>query len=362
MRTRHFDALQPLCPRCRGAGDGEHPLTIAAVWRGDGHNVLEGALHCTNPGCQQEYPVIDGIPIIVAGVRQFVADNLGHLVQRDDLSANLASMLGDCAGPGSAHDTTRQHLSTYAWDGYGDLDPHERAPFDDAPPPGAVVRCLDAGFALDDDNPAGDTVDLGCSVGRSTFELAARRPDGLVLGIDLNIAMLRLARRVLDTGVVRYPRRRVGIVYDRREFDVHFDDAERVDFWACDALNLPFADDRFSLATAFNLLDCTASPRDFLASVGRVLCVGGRAILTTPYDWSPNATPIEAWLGGHSQRGPAAGAAEPLLEARLTPGAHPQSIPGLQLVAQQAHMPWHARLHDRSIVRYDVHVVVAAAT
>ena len=98
-------------------------------------------------------------------------------------------------------------------------------------------------------------LDLGCSVGRTSFELA-KRSDGLVLGVDLHLPMLRLARRVLETGTVSYARRRVGIVYDRRDFDVAFDDADRVDFWACDAMALPFRDAGFGHAMALNVLDC----------------------------------------------------------------------------------------------------------
>ncbi len=362
MRTAHFDTLSPVCPRCLAAGAGAHPVVVANVWRGDDDAVTEGTLHCSNAICQQEYPIIDGIPLLVANVRQFVADNITHLTARDDLSAGLASILGDCAGPVSPYDTTRQHLSTYAWDAYADLDPEEDAPRDDAPeaPPGAIVRCTTAALDLAGDAPAGPVLDLGCGVGRSTFELAART-GSLVLGIDIHLAMLRLAAGVLRDGRVCYPRRRIGLVYDERRFDVNFEASKRVDFWACDALNLPFADAGFGLAAAFNLVDCTTSPIDALVNMQRVLAPDGRAVLTTPYDWSINATPVETWIGGHSQRGPDAGAAEPLIEALLTPGAHAQSLTGLELVAQRRHFPWQARLHDRSTMRYDVHMVAARA-
>ena len=82
--------------------------------------------------------------------------------------------------------------------------------------PGAVVRCLEQGLSLLSRGVEPPAIDLGCSVGRSTFVLAGRC-DGPVLGVDVNFSMLRLAARVLRSGVVRYPRRRVGIVYDRRE-------------------------------------------------------------------------------------------------------------------------------------------------
>ena len=182
-----------------------------------------------------------------------------------------------------------------------------------------------------------------------------------MLGVDVNFSMLRLARRVLESGSVSYPRRRVGVVYDRREFPARFPGAERVDFWACDALALPFVPGSFGLAVGLNVLDCVASPRDFLESLSGLLRPGGSALLSTPYDWSPAATPFEAWIGGHSQRGPDGGASEPFLRTLLTFGAHPQSVTGLKVSGEIERQPWHVRLHERSGVDYDVHIVTAEA-
>ena len=69
-------------------------------------------------------------------------------------------------------------------------------------------------------------MDLGCSVGGTTFELA-QQTGRLVLGVDLNLAMLRLAMAALQRGVVQYPRKRTGVVYDRRRFAVSFPNAEK---------------------------------------------------------------------------------------------------------------------------------------
>jgi SAM-dependent methyltransferase/uncharacterized protein YbaR (Trm112 family) len=356
LRRSHFEALKPLCPWCRTEHERESRIALVTAIRETADTVEEGVLHCSDSSCQLEYPIIDGIPILVPDVRAYIAQHIQPISERDDLSATMEGIVGDAAGPGSAFDTTRQHLSTYAWDGYGDRDPKESG----GPAPGAVVDCLQRGLEITGSEFDGPAIDLGCAVGRTGFELA-ERSDALVLGIDVNFAMLRLAQRVLRSGTVRYPRRRVGIVYDRREFDVTFPGADRVDFWACDALALPFADSTFGLAVGLNVLDCVNSPLDLLASIRRSLRPGGTAILATPHDWSANATPVEAWLGGHSQRGPHGGSSESLLKALLTPGAHPQSISGLEFVEEVAEIPWHARLHDRSTVSYRAHLVVARA-
>ena len=354
MRRRHLEALRPICPVCRTAGGGDNPLLLADTRREEGGHVVEGTLRCPSPSCQREYPILDGIPLLIANLRSYAAGAIDQINAREDLDATTESLLGDCCGPGSSYDATRQHLSTYAWDHYGDLDPEETGEVC----PGSVLRVLERGLELAGEIPEGPILDLGCAVGRTTFELAARtgRP---VVGVDLGYAMLRLAARTLREGRVRYPRRRVGLVYDRRDFAVRFPNVEGVDFWACDALALPFPTGTFAAVVGLNVLDCVQSPHDLLAALPRLLAPGGKAILSTPYDWSPAATPVEAWLGGHSQRGETAGASEPVLRALLTPGAHPASIEGLRVVAEESSIPWRVRLHERAVMEYRVDLLVA---
>jgi SAM-dependent methyltransferase/uncharacterized protein YbaR (Trm112 family) len=351
MRPGHLDALRPVCPVCRAGGNNR--LAPVSVFEEENGHVVQGLLRCPNLGCQREYPVLDGIPLLLANLRGTVAGAIDQINAREDLDPAIEGLLGACCGPGSSYDTTRQHLSTYAWDHYGDLDPAETG----EPLPGSVLRVLERGLELAGGLPEGPVLDLGCAVGRSSFALASGG-DRLILGVDLSVPMLRLASEVLRRGRVRYPRRRVGIVYDRRDFPVSFARTEAVDFWGCDAIDLPFSEGTFAAVVALNVLDCVASPHDLLASLPRLLKPGGKAILSTPYDWSPRATPIEAWLGGHSQRGENAGASEPVLRALLTPGAHPASIEGLRIVAEERDLPWRVRMHERSSVEYRVDLVV----
>lgn len=355
MRRSHFEKLRPVCPVCRTAPDAGSPLQLAQIVREEDGHILEGALHCSNSNCLREYPIVDGIPLIVANIRQYVSENILAISARRDLSDFTESILGDCCGSGSLFETTRQYLSSYAWDHYGDLDPEKPAT---APCPGSMIRALELGRELAGPVPAGPILDAGCSVGRSSFALAEGGTE-LVLGVDMNFAKLRLAAEVLRHGTVRYPLRRAGLVYQRREFPVDFAQRDQVDFWACDAAALPFAIGTFSLAVSLNVLDCVYAPRELLVSLGRVLRAGGKAVLTCPYDWSPSATPVEVWLGGHSQRSPMAGSCEAILRSLLTPGAHPSSVNTLKLVAERENLPWQVRLHDRSTMTYDLHLVVA---
>jgi SAM-dependent methyltransferase len=327
VRRGHFAALAPVCPVCRA------PLSVASVIRERDDDLLEGILTCTNPQCLREYPVIDGIPIIVAAIRSWLAANPLQVLLRDDLSPELESLLGDALGPGSAFDAIRLHTGMYAADHY------ERGAAR-----ALLSHALDLAGAIDE----GPAIDTGCATGGTTFTLAARTAR-LTLGVDLNFAMLRIASRALREGVVRYPLRRVGVVYDRVEMPV--EPSALVDFWCCDATALPFPPSTFALAASLNVLDCVPSPNDAITELARVLREGGKALIATPYDWSPNATPVEHWLGGHSQRGPHRGASEPVLRTLLGPS--------LEVVAEESAMPWQVRVHERSRMEYDVHVVVA---
>ena len=311
---------------------------------------------CPHESCRREHPIIDGIPVIVADIRSYMTHQLGSVRARSDLSPFTESLLGDCAGPESELDRTRYQLSSYSRSHYGDLDPDEPAPA-----ASSLAALLETALEQLSEEPAGIWLDTGCSVGRASFEMARRTGD-LVLGVDLNFAMLRIAHHVARTGRVAHPLRRLGIVYDERSFPVPFEDRQRVDFWACDATALPFADNAFDGVFSLNVLDCIASPLDHLIEVGRVLRSGARAVLTTPYDWSVNATPIQAWIGGHSQRSDNRGSGVREIHRLLSDEVPAEVASGLRIDAEIERVPWVVYVHERASMTYQVHVVIARAT
>ncbi len=351
MRRAHLEHWQPHCPACAGQGAAALLVAEGAVER-DG-DVLSGMLVCSRATCRHEYPVVDGVPVVMADLPRFLAERGIELLLRDDLPPDTLSLIGDALGPDSWFDASRQGVSTYAWDGYADLDPGE-AP--GAWQPGAARRCLARLLALCGDPPPGAALDLGCGAGRTAFDLAARADAPLVLGVDLNLALLRLARRVACGEGVAYARRRIGLAYDARRFAADLPGRSRVDFWACDAQALPLRPQAAGLVVALNLLDCVADGRALLAAMAGAAMPGGAVLLATPFDWSTRATPLAGWLGGHSQRGPGRGAAEPLLRALVTEGAHPLAVPGLE-VTGEADQDWQTRLHDRAGVQYRTHLL-----
>ncbi len=360
MRRTHFDAWAPHCPVCARDRGTLPLLALAPDFTEHAGDVLSGTLICADPACRAEYPIIDGIPIIMANLRAHLGERGVELLMRDDLDPAALSLLGDALGPDSWFDQVRQGVSTYAWDAYADFDPAEA---EGTPRPGAARRCLAAllGLLAPATIQAADKVlDLGCAAGRTAFAAAASAPRGLVLGIDGNLALLRLARRAAIHGEVAYGRRRVGLVFDQRRFNVALPGRERVDFWACDATALPFAPEHAHAVLALNLLDCVPDPVGLLHHAASMLRPGGALLLATPFDWAARATPAAHWIGGHSQRGPGRGAAEPLLHSLLN-GNHARGVAGLRMTGQAEH-DWHTRLHERASVSYVTHCIALEKT
>lgn len=354
MKQLHFEQFAPVCPVCRPHREQPARLTIAHVDQQIDSTILEGILCCSANDCCHEFPIIDGVPIILADVRSYIASQVLPLLRRHDLSEMVESLIGDCCGPGHEFDTARMHLSSYGWDHYGDLLSNRS----DTPAlPGSVRQLLKEGLGLLPAVVQGPILDVGCSVGRTTMDLAEAH-DALVLGVDVNFSMLRVASRALTHGVVEFPLRENGMVFHQQRAEIDLPHREQIDFWLCDAACLPVNEGQFGLVSQLNVLDSVTSPHALLTETSRVLATGGQTIIGCPYDWTGSVTPVEGWIGGHSQRSPFGGSPEQLLSSLLEP-SQPHAITGLQQTAEKLRVPWTVRMHNRSVAVYDVHMVAA---
>lgn len=315
-----------------------------------GDNIIHGSLVCSNSQCQLEFPIFDGIPVLTTDPRTTLRAQSSAILHRQDLYAASRSLLGDALGQNSEFDSRRQLLSIYAWDGYAEFaDKH-------TPQTSAAVEILNEG--LDQIAINGSVLDLGCSVGRTTFELATRT-EKPVLGIDLSFSMLQLAYQVLETSTATFDVKQNGLIYQEVEAQTPFLRMDNVDFWMCDALALPFENAQFDVISSLNLIDCVPSPVNLLEGVSSNLLSGGHGILSTPYDWSITATSEEAWIGGHSERGLTSQSPADVLRTFLSKNSQPHAIPDLELVYENLHVPWRTRLHARATMEYDTHLIVA---
>jgi SAM-dependent methyltransferase/uncharacterized protein YbaR (Trm112 family) len=347
VRREHLERLRPICPTCRAVGRQALPLVLGTIVKcASEADVLEGVLICPNPDCQREHPIIDGIAVVVPDLQSWASHQLDAVLRRSDLSSFMQSLLGDAAGPSSVFNSERTNISAYAQTHWGDLDADEPLASE-----ASFVRLLDAALELMPEPPRGMWVDLGCAVGRATLEMARRTGD-LAVGVDLSFSMLRVAERVRSEGQAGFELRRVGLVFDRRDLAVPDVPMDQLSFWCCDVGALPFADGLFDGALSLNVVDCVPSPLQHLVELSRVVRGGASALLSTPYDWSPNATPVAQWLGGHSQRSPQHGSSAAELRRALA-----SMDKGLLIKKESDRAPWRVYVNERASMDYAVHLL-----
>ena len=160
MRREHFERLRPVRPTCRAVGRPAAELRLGAIVRAEDDDIREGVLICTEPACQREHPIVDGIPILVSDLPSWATHQLDAVLWRSDLSAFTESLLGDAAGPGSEFDRQRTTLSAYGRVHWGDFDCEEPLPRESS-----LAALLALALELLDPPPAahGVWVDLGCA-------------------------------------------------------------------------------------------------------------------------------------------------------------------------------------------------------
>lgn len=139
-------------------------------------------------------------------------------------------------------------------------------------------------------------LDLGCAVGRATFELARRVPE--VVGIDYSQSFIRAARKIQQSGKHPYRLFLEGQIRQPRVAKAPSKiDRQGVRFATGDALRLPPQLGTFDLVLAANLIDRLNQPARFLSQVlPKLVRPGGVVLLTSPYTWSTDFTPRHRWL------------------------------------------------------------------
>jgi 5-histidylcysteine sulfoxide synthase/putative 4-mercaptohistidine N1-methyltranferase len=167
----------------------------------------------------------------------------------------------------------------------------------------------------------GHALDLGCALGRTSFELA-RGGFGRVTGLDFSTRFFRLAARMQEEGALRYTLPEEGEIVSFHETTLAefglADIRERVQFFQGDACNLPDKFIGYDLVMAANLIDRLYSPRRFLTTIHERMNPGGLLVLTSPYTWLEEYTKKEEWLGGYRAAGEPVWSLDGLKEA-LTP-------------------------------------------
>lgn len=185
-------------------------------------------------------------------------------------------------------------LSEYLLLHYGEPDlvlPYSFGPKDALNFP---VRTVSENF-FSDEHGGERVLDLGCAVGRSSFELS--RLFEKVVGVDYSESFIEAAKHLQQRGSLEYNIRIEGPRTQKVEAIVPKDThPERVSFLCCDAANLPENIGTFDAIHAANLLCRLRRPKAFLEGLSALLKPSGRLVLTTPCTWLEEYTPQEHWL------------------------------------------------------------------
>jgi len=155
------------------------------------------------------------------------------------------------------------------------------------------------------DKPAVKALDLGCAVGRASFELAKHFDH--VTGIDFSARLINLGVQLAEQGVTRYSIADEGdlrLYRERHLADLGLDDVtDKVEFLQGDACNLKPIFTGYDLVLAANLIDRLYEPALFLNSIHSRINQGGVLMITSPYTWLEEHTSKENWVGGFKQDG-----------------------------------------------------------
>lgn len=144
-------------------------------------------------------------------------------------------------------------------------------------------------------------LEVGCSVGRASFELAHYFDE--VTGLDFSARFIQVADQLKSNGNVLYTIPQEGEIMDFKEQTLAelglADVAHKCNFMQQDATNMKPHFTHYDMVVAVNLIDRLYEPKKFLQMIHKRMNQGGLLMLASPYTWLEDYTQKEHWLGGY---------------------------------------------------------------
>lgn len=234
--------------------------------RETGDDCIEGFLSCNI--CNSQFPIIQGVPIILQNFHNYARQRImtyGKWIMNSKSSKlkEFLRSIGTKIHFPTSNDPYEEYNSLYKAYLYN----HHHYHFDDRLlslfkrkiEPDHVYRML----GKKNLNLKGIGLDIGCSIGSSTFELAKRLP--FVFGVDLSFSFILKARKIMKDKM-----------------------SNNIEFLVSDAISLPFESSYFQSIIALNLVD-RVDPNKLIVSINRCIKDNGKLILIDPYHFVNNS-------------------------------------------------------------------------
>jgi len=208
---------------------------------------------------------------------------------------------------------SEQVLSEYLLFHYGKAEeilPYDFGPAEALDYPARVVReCIQVSRL----SSKARALDLGCAVGRSSFELA--RFCASVVGIDASERFIHAANALKKEGCVVFDFTEEGELKTKTLAQVPAGiDPSRVSFEVGDACNVKKELGTFDVVLMSNLIDRLPDPASCLSRIHERIHPQGQLIVSSPYTWLSRFTPKDCWLGGVERNGKKVRSEEALFE------------------------------------------------
>jgi SAM-dependent methyltransferase/uncharacterized protein YbaR (Trm112 family) len=226
---------------------------------------IEGFLTCKI--CKSKYPIIQGVPILLENFHKYARQRIiifGKWIVNSKSPEIKSFLKSERAKIWSHTYNNRYEESGILYKSY--LNTHNGYPSDDRLlslfkkqiKPNHIYKMLtDEGLNLN-----GIGLDIGCSIGSSTFELSKKLT--YVFGIDLSFSFILEARKIM---------------HDRKR--------RNMEFIVADATNLPFKSKFFHSIAALNVID-RLDFNKLIFSVNSSIKKNGKLILIDPYHFVYN--------------------------------------------------------------------------
>ena len=148
-------------------------------------------------------------------------------------------------------------------------------------------------------------LDIGCSVGRASFEL--KKEFNKVDGLDFSNKFIQIANQMKKDKYIKYINTLEGdcsvskkVNLEDIKLDINTND---LNFYQADAMNMDEKFNSYDLVIAVNLIDRLTKPSVFLHDIEERILSNGILLIASPYTWMEEYTPKENWIGGYKKDG-----------------------------------------------------------